>query len=116
MMERASEGLRGEGHEFEHRIVTPDGRTRWIDGRSRSPAAGRQPGGLAGIAIDITERKLVELALRESDARFRGLFESGVLGVSGGCGLTIDEANDALLDLIGYDRDDLGDRRLRSTG
>jgi PAS domain S-box-containing protein len=113
MRERAAQGLRGEGHEFEHRIVTPDGRTRWLDGRSR--ALRRSDGsvlGLAGIAIDITKRKLVELALRESDARFRGLFETGVLGVSGGCGLAVDEANDALLELIGYTRDDLGDRLL----
>ncbi len=110
---RARAGLDGEGHEAEHRIVTPDGRTRWIDGRSRvdRDAEGRSTG-LGGIAIDITKRKLVELALRESDARFRGLFESGVLGVSGGCGLLIDEANDALLELIGYSRDDLGERAI----
>ena len=113
MMQRAAQGLQGDGHEFEHRIVRPDGRTRWIDGRSR---ARRRPdgsvAGLTGIAIDITKRKLVELALRESDARFRGLFESGVLGVSGGRGLAVDEANEALLHLIGYTRDDLGDRLL----
>ncbi len=113
LIAHASAGLRGDGHEFEHRVVRPDGRIRWLDGRSKvRRLSDGSAAGLAGIAIDITKRKLVELALRESDARFRGLFESGVLGVSGGCALVIDEANDALLDLVGYSRDDLGDRLL----
>jgi PAS domain S-box-containing protein len=119
---QAHEGLEGEGHALEHRIVTPDGRTRWIDGRSQvTHRPDGSTAGLGGIAIDVTARKLFELALQESDARFRGLFDTGVLGVSGGCGLAVDEANDALLELIGYSRDDLAagaiglDRLLRGS-
>ena len=113
LAERVNEGMASGGHSFEHRIITPAGDVRWIDGRSRvARNQDGSPAGMGGIAIDVTERKLVELALRDSDARFRGLYESGVLGVSGGCDLAIDEANDALLELIGYDRDDLVQGRI----
>ena len=73
LAERVNEGMASGGHSFEHRIITPAGDVRWIDGRSQvARQPGWHPAGMGGIAIDVTERKLVELALRDSDARFRG--------------------------------------------
>ncbi len=37
---------------------------------------------IVGSAVDITERKRMELALRESEASFRGLFEQAAVGVA----------------------------------
>jgi len=67
----------------EYRIQRPDGTIRWIQDRG-GPV--RDKTGriyrIAGVARDITRQKQAEAALRESEARFRVLF---------------DEANDGLL-------------------
>jgi PAS domain S-box-containing protein len=69
----------GEGKEFdiEFRILRADGSTRWI--RDRGFPIRDQSGQvyrIAGIANDITERKLAEEALRESEERFRQLADN----------------------------------------
>ncbi|HET8623405.1 MAG TPA: PAS domain S-box protein, partial [Gemmatimonadales bacterium] len=50
------------------------------------------------------DRERLLAALRESEARFRALSESGVIGVLVADPERILEANDAFLDLIGYSR------------
>ena len=69
--------------------------------------------GFLGIAKDITERKRIELALSESNKRFRQVFESNIIGImftdfSG----HITEANDYLLEMLGYSREDLEANRI----
>ena len=78
--ERMAEVMRrGAQEEFdvEFRIRRPDGSLRWI--RDRGFPIRDQSGQIyrvAGIANDITERKLAEDALRESEERFRQLTEN----------------------------------------
>ena len=63
--------------EIEFRIVRPDGSVRWL--RDRGFPIRDQSGQIyrvAGIANDITERKLAEEALRESEERFRQIAEN----------------------------------------
>lgn len=57
---------------YEFRIVRPDGTVRWIANRARAEydAAGEAVRHF-GVAIDITERKQAEVALRESEQRFQ---------------------------------------------
>lgn len=57
---------------------------------------------------ELAERKRVEAALRESESRFRRLSDSNLIGImfwdlKG----RITEANDALLEMLGYTREDL---------
>jgi PAS domain S-box-containing protein len=56
----------------EYRVVRPDGVVRWLSdsGKFFYPANGNRPRAL-GIGVDITEQKQTELALRESEERFR---------------------------------------------
>jgi PAS domain S-box-containing protein len=65
--------LQGGGdHVVEYRIVLSDGSTRWLVTRARVELDGSgRPARVRGVSIDITERKLVDEALRESEARFR---------------------------------------------
>ena len=75
--ERVAEIMRGgarDSFEIEFRITRPDGSIRWV--RDRGFPIRDQSGQvyrIAGIASDITERKLAEDALRESEERFRQL-------------------------------------------
>ncbi|MEH2252441.1 PAS domain-containing hybrid sensor histidine kinase/response regulator [Nostoc sp.] len=62
--------------------------------------------GVISVYHDITEHKRAEKSLHESEARFRRLFESNLIGVAfwNVDGFIID-ANDAFLQLAGYTRD-----------
>lgn len=78
MLTEALEQIGREGDDIEviHRIQRADGILRWV--RMRGFAV-RDPGGriyrLVGFMEDITERKLADEALRESEAKLRDLFQ-----------------------------------------
>jgi len=93
----------------EYRLTTRDGRTKWASatwGPIRDEA-GRQIG-VQGSERDITDRKLADVALRESERRFREMLEtthlvSAMLDQSG----NITFCNDFLLRLTGWKRDEV---------
>jgi len=60
-------------HEF--RIIRKDGGTGWILETVTSISFGGRPA-ILGNSMDITERKKVEEILRESEARYRALYET----------------------------------------
>jgi PAS domain S-box-containing protein len=70
--------MAGEGgYRVEFRTVAPDGRVRWIEsiGRVLRDDDGR-PYRFDGVTMNVTDRKLAEAALRESEGRFRTLADS----------------------------------------
>ncbi|NEQ32609.1 MAG: arginine--tRNA ligase, partial [Leptolyngbya sp. SIO4C5] len=112
-------GLQGSEFEQMHRRVMRDrvaeslttfysDHDRWYEARAY-PA-------INGITIyfrNVTEQIQAEEALRLSEAQFRRIFECNMIGMgiwtrSG----RITDANDALLDIIGYTRQDLNEGRL----
>ncbi len=69
--------------------------------------------GFARVVRDFTDRHEADETLRRSRAKLRPLVESTIAGIISGEFDRIPEANDAFLDLVGYDREDLKAGRLR---
>jgi PAS domain S-box-containing protein len=90
----------------------PHGRTgevRWLLATAVPDASNAQglPQRAYVIFTDLTEQRQVEAALRESTSLLGRLREANVLGVGTCVEDGVCEANDALLDLVGYSHDDL---------
>jgi len=69
-------------HEVQ-KILDIEGNEGWVDNR-KYPIKDKMGGiiGLFGIARDITENKRMEHALKESEQRFRTIFDSSPLGIA----------------------------------
>jgi PAS domain S-box-containing protein len=71
------EALKTGSFKAEYRSLHPNGEVHWIFslGNLVYDQAG-QPAGLYGVELDITKRKMAELALRDSEEKFRQLAEA----------------------------------------
>jgi diguanylate cyclase (GGDEF)-like protein/PAS domain S-box-containing protein len=69
---RGEARLRGEPvpNQYEFKLLTKKGQERWVDFTASTIQFEGAPAGL-GICVDVTERKRVELALRESEERLK---------------------------------------------
>ncbi len=89
-------------------------RAKMRDGRdvpllmSASTLSGAQgPLGCIITLTDISERTRAEQVLRDSEARFRRLYDANIIGLVYADSECILEANDNFLDMVGYTREDL---------
>jgi PAS domain S-box-containing protein len=105
--------------DHEETATWPDGQTRWTS-TTKMPlrdAAGNIVGTF-GVSRDITERKRIEQELRNSEERFRSLFENATVGIY----RTMPDGqilmcNPTMLHMLGYERfEDLGPRNLETDG
>jgi PAS domain S-box-containing protein len=63
---------RGADSAIDKRYVRPDGSVIWASSRATLlPQNGAGPGHLLAVTVDLSDRKAAELAVRESEARFR---------------------------------------------
>jgi len=74
----------GDAFDLEYRIRRADGEVRWVQERGRAvhDAAGN-PLWLDGVIIDVTDRKLAEKGLRDSEQLFRTLAEQSPVSIMG---------------------------------
>ncbi len=94
----------GEDYMTDYRVLQPDGSERWISALGRVYAgADGQPARMSGVTQDISARKRNEQSLRESERRFRELFEHLPIAYQ-----SVDsegrwlDANQQMADLLGF--------------
>ncbi|MFO8010189.1 MAG: PAS domain S-box protein [Dehalococcoidia bacterium] len=74
--------LSGHAVSAEYRFVARSGKQIWLRTSSQPVFEGDQVVGARGVLIDITERKQVEDALRESEERIRAIMDNSFEGVT----------------------------------
>ena len=107
---QASEALSGHDPEpIEHRIIRKDGQIRWVS-NSLVPASDGQ-GNLVsydGLLRDITNRKIAEETLRESEERYRHLVETMNEGLAmADQDYVFTFVNERLCEMLGYSREEM---------
>ena len=112
--------LRGEIDTYtqDKRYLRKDGNIVWVNvTASIIRGADGAPLRTLGVAIDLTERRRADEALRQSEGRFRRLMEANFVGVgvSDNSGCWVD-ANEELLRIMGYTREDLEKGEARWVG
>ncbi len=68
--------FKGQNFDIEYRVQTRNGEWRWLMDRSIGSVVENGEILVEGLAADITERKNVEIALQQSEERFRSLVNS----------------------------------------
>ena len=102
--------------EFEFRILRPDGGITWAYASAEVLREGDEPRRVVGATVDISDRKRVEIALKESEERFRLMSEQAPVMIwmsdrAGGCL----HLNRMLREFWGIAGDDLADFDWQST-
>ena len=103
LQERFRGVLQGEIKSHEYRLIDKGGGIIHVRSHSRPIYQDGRPLGITGLLEDVSERRRVEDALRESEERFRTLFENATIGIYR---TTPDGrillANPALVRMLGY--------------
>ncbi len=104
--------------EIEFRIITKKGKERWIDHRCQ-PIYNDQDEylGIRATNRDITESKMTEAKLKESESRYRGLFDksSSYLFLVSAQGTIID-VNEITVDFTGKTKEELMGKHISEMG
>ena len=100
----------GKPYTIEYRVVRADnGEERWLQSHgSRIDYEDRRPSRFVGVSFDITDRKRAEAELRESEARFRTIFEqANDFLITTTLDQKITSVNPAVIEALGYSEEEL---------
>jgi len=112
VLEEVEKHARGEIPQYivEHRMLCKDGKYKWVRSRGKVVEWTEDGGPLrfVGMHTDITKQKLAEIALRESEEKYRNIFDNSLdaIYIHDFEGKFLD-ANQAALDLLGYTREEI---------
>jgi PAS domain S-box-containing protein len=96
---------KGGSFEFDHRVLRPDGSVRVVSTRGKVVLdENGRPSRVVGTAQDVTERNQSERALKESEQRYKQMFEGNgaIQWLIDPTTASIVEANQAASDFYGY--------------
>jgi len=102
---RIDEALRNRTTlDSDYRVIRADGSVRWVNARGENRYDGNgKPVRMIGICTDITERKMMEEAVRASEVKYRSLHRSMVDAfVSTDMDGFVTDCNESFLALLGY--------------
>ena len=99
----------GENLVTEYRMLGKNGRIIWVRANARRVDSDACFAGLQGILVDITDRKIMEENLRQSEERYRNLFHNAQVGL---VRTTIEdgvilEANELCAQMFQYSREEV---------
>jgi PAS domain S-box-containing protein len=104
----------GSNLEFEMRIYRPDKTQRWIWVTGRPLLHQDVVQRMVGLLTDVTEKRKADLALQQSESRFRRLVETSSIGINiGDLQGRISYINPSLLKLLGYTKEEVKRGELR---
>ncbi|MBW8042372.1 MAG: PAS domain S-box protein [Planctomycetes bacterium] len=94
----------------EYRILANDGSVRWVEDHKTSTFTDEgKLVGVDGVVFDITERKLAEEALRESEERYKTMFQGAAEGIIVADAETKEfkYVNPVICNMLGYTQEEL---------
>lgn len=104
VIEKLQEGIKKGSDGTQYRSHNKDGVYRWLDSFGKVIESGEYKGDILLITRDITERKMAEIALRNSEEKYRLIVDNAYDGISivDSSTLTSVYQNPALKEMLGY--------------
>jgi two-component system, sporulation sensor kinase E len=104
----------GVVEDFTDTALLPDGRERWFDCKVRTLEKDGEVEAVAIFYTDITERKLAEKSLRESEEELSSIFRTAPIGIGMvSADRIILRANGRFFEMLGYTREELSGKSIR---
>ncbi len=107
--ERGAQRMAGKPviQRYELKILTKNGQAKWLDYSGSQILFKGQPA-IMGTALDITEKKKIEQALKESEEKFRSIVNTAQEGIwlINGQAVT-DYVNERMAQILGYSVDEM---------
>ncbi len=104
-MMKKQKGSQDVTNHYQYRMINKRGKILWLDNFSKTINYMGRPADLATV-IDITERKLAEERLKESEEKFRTITEQSLMGVTIVQDNKVKYINQQIADLSGYSIDE----------
>ncbi|HUI77407.1 MAG TPA: PAS domain S-box protein [Bryobacteraceae bacterium] len=97
--------VEAEDHQLEYRMIRATGQIVWLRQIARvARASSGEISKIRGVMVDITEQREAMQALRESEERFRKVFQDGPIGmIILGCDYRVHAVNQAFCGMLGME-------------
>ena len=91
----------------DYRIIHKNGDTRWVQSNSKPIYRGKEVVAIQGILSDISHHKQAQSALQRSEDTLKSIFLAAPIGIGLTSQRILQEVNQRICEMLGYDRDEL---------